>query len=347
MKMQKFHFDIDVTGACNLRCPCCPQGNIKDYRLPHGFMEPALLAEILRKGVSECHVTGISLFNWAEPLLHPGLPELIRIVQDTGVPCHLSSNLNLLPNVDAIMAAKPTSFKISVSGFTQETYGFSHRGGDIERVKKHLVELVAAKKRNNSATHIFVNYHRYRHNLKEEPMMRRFAENLGVAFEPVWALMFPLEKILTYVDKEFQDFPLTAEDHQLIGSLAFPLKETLASAQKYHSQPCRLRDTQISLDFQGNVILCCGVFNAEKYHVGNYLAIPLEKIQEIRENHGTCKRCMQQGAHAFITYAVPEMEKLIMKSIPVEDARRLNLRYEFAKKSLQRRLHKIFNNCCS
>lgn len=342
MEMQKFNFDIDVTGACNLRCPCCPQGNIRDYRLPHGFMEPELLARIVRKAASECLVTGISLFNWTEPLLHPRLTELIRIVQNADIPCHLSSNLNLLPDADAIMAANPASFKISTSGFTQEVYGSFHRGGDIERVKRNMVELAEAKKRNNAITRIFVSFHRYRNNLKEEPLMRDFAAGLGFDFEPAWALMFPLEKILAYVEEEVQDFPLTEEDQQLIDRLAFPLKETLAAAQKHHSQPCCLRDTQISLDFQGNVILCCGVFDAGQFTLGNYITMPLDEIQEIRQSHSMCKRCMRHGAHAFLTYRLPEMEELILGAIPTEDAELLDLRYEIAQKRMQQRLQKIY-----
>jgi hypothetical protein len=50
---------------------------------------------------------------------------------------------------------------------------------------------------------------------------------------------------------------------------------------------------------------------------------------------------MRHGAHAFLTYAVPEMNQLILENITAADAERLNLRHEIARKSLQRRLHKI------
>lgn len=347
MKTQKFSFDIDVSGSCNLRCPCCPQGNIRDYRLSHGFMEPELLARIVRKAAAECLVTGVNLFNWTEPLLHPRLAELIRVVQDAGIPCHLSSNLNLLPDADAIMAANPASFKISLSGFTQEIYGITHRGGDIERVKKHMTELVEAKKRNNATSRIFVTYHRYRHNLKEEPLMRKFAADLGIDFEPAWALMFPLEKIIACVDGEAQDFPLTEEDQQLIDRLALPLKKALAIAQKNHSLSCRLRDSQISLDFQGNVMLCCGIFDAGKYTIGNYMDLPFEKIQMLRQNHSLCKICMHHGAHQYLTNRTSEMEELILETILPEDVGHLELRQEFAQERRQLRLQKIYRTLFS
>lgn len=342
MKTLKFHFDIDVAGACNLRCPCCPQGNIKGYRLPNGLMEPALLERIVRKAVSESLVSGINLFNWAEPLLHPRLPQLVRIVQDAGVPCHLSSNLNILPDADAIMAADPASFKISLSGFTQELYGLTHRGGDVERVKLNIRELVEAKKRNNSETRIFVTYHRYRHNLKEELLIRRFASDLGIDFEPTWALTFPVEKILAYVDEKHQDFPLTEEDHELIARLALPLQEALAIAQRYRRLPCRLRDSQISIDFRGNVMLCCGIFDAGKYTIGSYLEMPLETIQARRQSHDICKTCMHHGIHQYLTNRTPEMNSLILETVLQEDIELLDLRHEIAQERLQRRLQEIY-----
>jgi len=340
--MQKIIFDIDLTGACNLRCPSCPQGNINEYRLPHGFMEPGLLARIIRKAASECRVTGVNLFNWTEPMLHPRLPELIRIVQDASIPCHLSSNLNLLADVDAVMAANPASFKISVSGFTQEVYGLTHRGGDIERVKKNMMDLANAKKRNNSDTRIFVIYHRYRHNLKEVQMMRKFAAGLGIDFHPVWAQMFPLEKILAYVDEDTPDFLLTEEDNQLIERLALPLKEALATAQKSHSLPCRLRDSQISLDFQGNVMLCCGIFDAGKYTIGNFMDMPFVEIQSLRQNHSMCKRCMLHNAHMYLTNLTPGIDELILATISPEDIEHHDLRHEMAQEHLELRLQKIY-----
>lgn len=338
--MKRFSFDIDVVGACNLRCPSCPQGNVKSYRLPHGFMEPELLARIVRKAKAECRVTAIGLFSWAEPLLHPKLPELIRVVRDAGIGCFLSSNLNILPDADAIMEAGPFSFRISASGFTQEVYGWSHRGGDIEKVKKNMVKLAEARSRNNASTRIYVYYHRYTHNLKEEPMMREFAAGLGIDFEPVWALMFPVEKVLDYANEDGS--VRSAEDLELIERLALPLGKAIETSRKYRDLACSLRDSQISMDFQGNVQLCCGVFDASKFTVGNYLTMPLDEIQRIRQGHGMCDRCRQHGVHVYVTYGTHELEELAAANISPDDYELLDLDYELAQKRLRRGLEKVY-----
>lgn len=298
-------------------------------------MEPDLLARIVDKASAECQVEGISLFNWTEPLLHPRVPELIQIVQRAGIGCHLSSNLNLLPDADAVMAANPASFKISASGFTQEHYGLTHRGGDIERVKRHMTELARAKERNGATTRIFVSFHRYRGNLKEEPALRQFSADLGFEFEPAWALMFPLEKILSYAEGS-DGVPLSEEDLQLIDSLAFPLKDLMAAAAKHTGRQCWLRETQISMDFRGKVQLCCGLFDSGRFTVGDYLDLTLEQIQQLRRSHDMCERCMKHGAHLFLTYQVPEMEQMILENVSREDAELLDLRREMARMRRQR-----------
>ena len=177
--------------------------------------------------------------------------------------------------------------------------------------------------------------------------MRDFAAGLGFDFEPAWALMFPLEKILAYVDEEAQDYPQTDEDHVLIDHLALPLNETLAYAKKCHSQPCSLRDSQISMDFQGNVMLCCGIFDSGKYTIGHYMDMTLDEIQRIRQSHGMCGNCMRQGAHVYLTYRIPEMDELLLETIAPEDVNLLNLRNEVAQKRIQQRLQRVYQKIFS
>ena len=106
----------------------------------------------MTKAKGECLMQGVGLFNWAEPLIHPKIGELVRIVQSHGVPCDLSSNLNDIRNLAQALAANPRSLRISVSGFTQEVYGRTHRGGDIEVVKNNMRVLAELKASLGSTT---------------------------------------------------------------------------------------------------------------------------------------------------------------------------------------------------
>lgn len=340
--MKAYSFDIDVVSACNLRCPSCAQGNVTGYRIPPVHIDPQLLRQIIAKARSECTVTRVQLFVWGEPLLHPHLPELIRIVQEAGIPCHVSSNLNLLPDADSIMAVNPASFKVSLSGFTPETYGYTHRGGDIERVKSNLAELSAAKRRQRASTRIYVTFHRYRHNLRDEPPLRSFLAGLGIDCETIWAQLLPLEKVLRYVDAQAFDFPLTSEDHQLIAHLALPLGPALALARQHKEAPCPLRDRQYSIDALGNARLCCAGFDPRQFTIGAFLDMPLSRIQALREKHPICGQCMAHGAHVYMTGGVPALDDLALANLADEDVALLDLRYELAVQRMKRRLDSFY-----
>lgn len=340
--MRAYSFDIDVVNACNLRCPSCAQGNVRDYRLPHAQMEPELLREIIAKARSECRVTRVQLFVWGEPLLHPRLPELIRIVQEAGIPCHLSSNLNFLPDADAVMAANPASFKISLSGFTQEIYGQTHCGGEIERVKANLVELAAAKGRQRAGTRIYGMFHRYRHNLRQELPLRTFLASLDIECETIWAQLLPLEKVLCFAGAGNFDAPLTDEDRELIGKLALPLGPALELARQLRAQPCPLRDRQYSIDARGNVQLCCAGFDQRHFGIGPFLEMSLDQCQALRDRHPICVQCMSQGAHVYMTGAAPEFDALALANLAEDDIAQLALRDEAAARRIKRRLDNLY-----
>lgn len=312
-KLPVFSFIIDVLGVCNLRCPSCPTGNWGDSPNPKGLMGPELLTRIMDKALLESEILAVSLYNWTEPVLHPRLPELIRIVQSRHIPCTLSSNLNLIKNMDAILEAEPYQFHISLSGFTQEVYGHTHRGGNIERVKENMIALAAARRRTRSKTYVKVIFHRYVNNAEDEEKMKSFAEDLGFRFEPNWAILMPLEKSMAYVDPKSTGVALTEEDLQIADNLALDLRETFALAKQNRNVPCPLQDEQIVMDCEGNVQLCCGVYDSAKYSLGNFLDHPLSELHQKKYKSSMCGKCMSMGAHVYLTSRPPEFDRIAIE----------------------------------
>ena len=241
-----FYFYIDVVGTCNLKCPSCPVGNSKEIKTPKGIMDPEFLDKIMQKATRECNVTGVGLYNWTEPLLHPKLPELIRIVQSYGVPCAISTNLNILDAPDELMAANPHSIYVSLSGFKQEKYGITHLKGDIEKVKENVKILIESKNKIRCDTEITIVFHRYLNNRNDESLMSEFAQKIGVRFMPIWAQMMPLEKVLSYARKG-SIHELSNSDTKIIQQLALPLDQALDIARRNNEKPCALLDQQITL----------------------------------------------------------------------------------------------------
>jgi hypothetical protein len=69
--------------------------------------------------------------------------------------------LNITKNIDETIKANPSFFRISLSGFNQDTYQKGHVGGDIELVKNNMRLLSELKKKYSSTTIIEVYFHKY------------------------------------------------------------------------------------------------------------------------------------------------------------------------------------------
>jgi MoaA/NifB/PqqE/SkfB family radical SAM enzyme len=307
---------LDVVGTCNLRCPSCAVGNTGLIN-PTGLMDRALFNRLLAKAVREYRLYRVSLYNWAEPLLHPELPEFVRTVKSYGLFCALSSNLNLLRNPDELLRANPDEFRISISGFTQAVYGQTHSKGNVERVKENMRLLSEAKRRTgNTATQIHVLYHKYKHNLHEIEPLREYAARLGFDWMEMWAFYMPMEKAADAAEGK-----LPAEDRQFVERFfALPLLEALHAARPFKEEPCRLWREQLILDLKGNVILCCAVYNYGENTLGPFMEMTPADLARAKANHPSCVRCTGHAIHQYYEYHVhPELseryEQLVARTL--------------------------------
>lgn len=110
--MKRHHFNIEIAGNCNLRCPSSPVGNSVADGRPRGFMDIALFEQVVRKTVAESKGARpkIALYDWGEPTLHPQLPEILDIIRRNGLQSRVSSKLNVDLRFDPTFKANPTSF---------------------------------------------------------------------------------------------------------------------------------------------------------------------------------------------------------------------------------------------
>jgi hypothetical protein len=109
-------------------------------------MSLEMFQAILDKAQLETIVRGICLFNWAEPLLHPRCPEFVAECHKRGLACHLSTNLNSTRNLKETLHAKPTSIRISLSGWTNDSSNKTHTGGNLDKVKERILEFLSVLK---------------------------------------------------------------------------------------------------------------------------------------------------------------------------------------------------------
>lgn len=312
---------IDVVGGCNLKCPSCPVGNMKKNEggVRGGAIKIDFLEKIIDKAIHDIDdIEFVGIYNWTEPLLHPKISVVISTIKSKGLKVHLSSNLNILKDPDSLMKSNPDYFRVSVSGYNQGVYSLTHRGGDIEAVKRNMIQLMESKLKMRAETKMVVLFHKYMSNIQDEREMKKFSESLGYEFESVWAYLMPLEKTLAYLGYGDINSSINADDWSLIDNLALPLAEVSIHARKYFDRPCWLKENQLVLSPEGDVILCCSVYDQETNKVGKFLDLNIDEIR-ILKNRGvlekTCNKCMKAGWHVLGMYAMPELDRLAKNNI--------------------------------
>lgn len=289
-----FVYVIDVTGTCNLRCPSCPVGNFRDANRPKGFMELELFRGIIEKICRE-HVAdkpNIWLFNWGEPLLHPRLPEMIAILRQHGLYSLLSSNLNIKTGLEEAIRSGPDELKISLSGFTQEPYSLTHAKGKIELVKQNMALIREYLDKYQGSTKVWVGLHVYRHNRHELAAIEQLCQSLGFGFSAVQAFYQPIEKMMALV--EGKETP--ADSQFLANFIEHPL--TMLANKRQAIDPsldCELRFNMTTINYDGSVALCCGVYDYQNMLGVNFMDAAHEDIQALKYKNPFCKKCYDYG----------------------------------------------------
>lgn len=295
--------NIEIVGTCNLRCPACAVGNYPDGQRQLGSIGGAMPLErfeaILDKLATETPVPReelfVALYSWGEPLIHPRIDCFIRAAKERGFKVGVSSNLNYARHLEKMMLAEPTEVCISLSGFQQQIYGRSHRGGDVETVKANMQRLADLRATHDLDTKVIVAYHLYRHNTgKDLADMADFADRLRFTLNPVWALLLPLEKLLAA-----RDGHIAEADRETVANLLLTPDEQFAIARDNldPSAGCDLQSKRIDVDVDGAVRLCCATFERGTNIANNFLEQSLPDLHRRKEKAALCDDCMGCGAN--------------------------------------------------
>jgi radical SAM protein with 4Fe4S-binding SPASM domain len=145
------HLQVEVSGACNLRCRMC----LVRYAPAVGRREGALAYEdFLALVDSVPDLRRLTLQGLGEPLLSPHLLDMIRHAAGRGVHVGFNTNGVLLSRgvARALVAAGTGHVHVSLDGASAATYedvrhgtGHEPRPGQFERVVANLRGLLAAR----------------------------------------------------------------------------------------------------------------------------------------------------------------------------------------------------------
>jgi len=278
-------------GLCTLACPACPVGNIGFPKPGKEKMSLGKFREILDilRDRDKVKVRDLWPSNYTEPLLHPEIPSFIQELRNRGVPSYISTNLQSFKNVPEVLAVGPTQFRVSISGWTRETYG-RHHGGDVELLKSNVRRLAQIPRK--PQTTIFVHFHRWLDNVGEESLVKKFAEDLGFTFTSEWAWWKPPDRLVEALEAGVT----------LPGMEYLNLDVVLRG--RHLKTPCRGIYKHLVIEMDGSVPLCC---NMPRVVVGNFFETPLAELQKRKMGHPACVGCHKWGLSAAY-FNIDELE---------------------------------------
>ncbi|WP_217913967.1 radical SAM protein [Miltoncostaea marina] len=133
---------LEVTGACNLRCPMC----LVSHRPALGRSAAAMPFERFRELVDGLPgLRRLTLQGLGEPLLHPRIVDMVAYAAGRGVRVGFNSNGLLLTRARAraLIDAGLGWLHVSVDAPTPEAYAAIRRGGELGRLEANVRDLMA------------------------------------------------------------------------------------------------------------------------------------------------------------------------------------------------------------
>lgn len=294
--IKKYHFEIDVSGICNLRCITCPRGNSIFKRPADRMMSVADYKKVLDKLIVEIpFLSDVQLYSWGEPLLNPGISEMISYTEANGIASAVSSNLSLECDLESVLKAKPTWFRISLSGADEIQLATIHRGGHWDLVLGNMKKLSALRDKFAPKMFVDVNYHLYRHNLDGVHKIAKLCKDLGFVFRTNYAFLDPLDLILDYAEGQ----PLPAQAEEGRRSLLFDIDEAIEQSRNSKIYDCVSQNSFVidsNLSFKR-----CTHFYSDKKNIlsDNFLEEGFENILSRANSCELCLRCRKAGVQRF------------------------------------------------
>jgi len=145
------HLDVDVTTACNFRCPMCPAGQTGHFfpGLTRGlFLDRSLYRRALAEGAG-FGLPSLRLGLTGEPLLAEDIHQWVAEAREAGVlDLSLITNGSLLTpeRAQALLEAGLTRLMVSVDAARPETYARVRPGGSWDALLENLDGFLAVRR---------------------------------------------------------------------------------------------------------------------------------------------------------------------------------------------------------
>ncbi len=170
---------IEPTTSCNLACPQCPSG-LKEFSRPTGSLSMATYKNIIDSVHKD--LMYLLLYFQGEPLKNTLFPDFVSYAVKKNIYTSTSTNGHFLYSAIAkkIVEAGLHRLIISVDGTDQQTYAKYRIGGELDRVKNGIKNIVHWKKELKSSTPLVViQFVVFKHNEHQIDDVVKMGKELG------------------------------------------------------------------------------------------------------------------------------------------------------------------------
>ncbi|TAF73925.1 MAG: radical SAM protein [Bacteroidetes bacterium] len=298
-KALPFAVSIEPTTSCNLRCPQCISG-LRNFTRPVGMLD----IELYKKMIDQVknHVLHLNLYFQGEPYLNPQFFEMVKYASSNKIFVMTSTNAHFLSLENALKTVESGLNKliISIDGTSQETYQKYRIGGELDKVKQGIENIIEAKKQlKNKRLAVVLQFVIFKHNQHEIEEIKAFAKkHKNIDFQLKTAQIYDYEQDTDFIptETEFARYKKNA-----LGT--FELKHKIENKcwKMWHSAV---------ITWDGTVVPCC--FDKDANHaMGNIKNLTFSEIwksqnyknfrNQLLENRTEiqmCKNCTE-GASVF------------------------------------------------
>jgi MoaA/NifB/PqqE/SkfB family radical SAM enzyme len=279
---------IELTNACNLRCPCCPTHFA--MKRERGYLD----VDVFKKLVDEFKDVKIKpafAMNFAgEPLLHQRVDEIIAYASKNGHRTFISSNTTLLKKSlsERLIRAGLSEIHVCLEGMTKEAHEAYRRGSNYEVVKQNIIDLLDAKRALNSNTP----------KVTIQTLLTRSSEN-DIEAMTEWARSIGADAINF---KSFSTGSYVTEDMKAEVEAFLPTKpELLRKSTSVRRTVCTWPINNAIIFWNGDIGLCCIDFDQnvkmknikDDGFIKTYLSPELVAMRKLgfRKKFGICRNC--------------------------------------------------------
>lgn len=170
---------IEVTTVCNLRCPFCIVNH--GMRRPHRHMSVDQVVRLADEIASFGPSQEVYLFNYGEPLLHPAIAEIVRLMSQRGIRTKISTNTTNLERVGpAVVKAGLSVMLLDLDGITQDAHETYRAGSDVLVVMDEIRRFMACAEVRDGTTQVILQTLVHSRNIAQLAEIRAFARSVGI-----------------------------------------------------------------------------------------------------------------------------------------------------------------------